>query len=147
VDCLRIKDALFHETGIAIRNGYAHFISGMALGVDQWAAEALLQLKGHYPQIVIEAAIPCLNQDVKWNRAQKERYRHLLAQCDVKTVLQPEYTPGCMMERNMYMVGKSDLVIAVWNGKPGGTSRTVKYAENQNKTIVIISPLQSRTSV
>jgi predicted Rossmann fold nucleotide-binding protein DprA/Smf involved in DNA uptake len=36
------------------------------------------------------------------------------------------------------MVDKSDYVVAVWNGKPSGTSDTIKYARKQNKTIYCI---------
>lgn len=43
-----------------------HFISGMALGVDQYAAEIVLELKKQYPQITLECAIPCETQAIKW---------------------------------------------------------------------------------
>ena len=35
-----------------------HFISGMAIGVDMYAAEIVLDLKAKYPQITLEAAVP-----------------------------------------------------------------------------------------
>ena len=40
-----------------------------------------------------------------------------------------------MMKRNKYMVDKSDIVVAVWNGSKGGTANTVKYAKQSGKTI------------
>ena len=38
--------------------GVTHFISGMALGVDIYAAEIVLNLKTKYPHITLESAIP-----------------------------------------------------------------------------------------
>jgi len=34
-----------------IKEGYTAFISGVALGVDTYAAEIVLELKTHYPYI------------------------------------------------------------------------------------------------
>ena len=42
--------------------------------------------------------------------------------------------------RNKYMVDNSDLLLAVWNGKKGGTANTVKYARKKEKEVVIINP-------
>jgi len=50
-----------------------------------------------------------------------------------------EYMKGCMHERNKYMVDKSDLILAVWNGnKKGGTWDTIKYALKKKKKIIYI---------
>lgn len=49
------------------KNNATLFISGMAIGVDMYAAEAVLQMKKHYPSILLESAVPCENQVVKWN--------------------------------------------------------------------------------
>ena len=38
--------------------GVTHFISGMAQGVDMYAAEIVLDLKQTYPYITLECAIP-----------------------------------------------------------------------------------------
>ena len=38
------------------------------------------------------------------------------------------------------MVDQADFVIAVWDGRPSGTGKTVQYALNQGKTIRAISP-------
>ena len=51
-----------------------HFISGMAMGVDIFAAEAVLKLKEKYPQIKLECAIPCETQANKWSEGWRNRY-------------------------------------------------------------------------
>lgn len=51
----RLKDAIIE---MITQNGVTHFISGMAIGVDMYAAEIVLELKETYPNISLEAAIP-----------------------------------------------------------------------------------------
>lgn len=120
------------------KHSVTHFISGMAIGVDMIAAEIVLELKKDYPQITLECAIPCETQAVKWSEKYRNRYFSLIEQSDKETMLQTHYTPDCMMKRNAYMVDKSDYVIAVWNGSPSGTGKTVMYAKKKNKTIIQI---------
>ena len=44
-----------------------------------------------------------------------------------------------MLKRNRYMVDKSELVIAVFNGtKSGGTWYTINYARRSGKQVEII---------
>lgn len=137
----RLKQLLREEIERQIvEEGVTHFISGMAIGVDMYAAEIVLELKAKYPQITLESAIPCETQAVKWSSALRERYYMIASKCDKETLIQQRYTADCMHKRNRYMVDSSDTVIAVWNGTPSGTGKTVKYAEEQKKTIVVINP-------
>lgn len=53
--------------------------------------------------------------------------------------LSEEYTRNCMLERNRYMVDKSDYVFAVWNGeRHGGTWYTMQYANKRHKPLEIL---------
>ena len=122
------------------KEGATHFISGVALGVDTYAANIVLNLKAQYPGITLECAIPCETQAVKWNERDRDIYYDLLAKCDKETLLQQNYTSDCMQKRNEYMVDNSDYVIAVWNGKPSGTGNTVKYAQKNKKAVLLINP-------
>ena len=116
------------------------FISGMALGVDQLCAEIVLELKEKYQGITLEAALPCPEQDKVWVSQCRERYRELLSKCDVIYIVGEGYTPQCMHVRNKYMVDKCDAVLAVWDGKPGGTANTVKLAKKLGKEVIVIDP-------
>lgn len=113
--------------------GVTHFITGMAIGVDMYSADCVLRLKRKHPHITLEAAVPCKNQEAKWNKKQQENYNRILSMCDKITVLQDEYTKNCMMKRNIYMVDKADILLAVWDESPGGTGNTVKYAFSLQK--------------
>ena len=123
-----------------IEKGVTHFLSGMALGIDCYAAEIVLELRKEFPFITLEAVIPCSNQASKWSKQQIIRYNKILEQCDSKIVLQQEYTVDCMTKRNRYMVDHSDCVIAVWNGMNSGTSSTVRYAATKKLPITVLHP-------
>ena len=139
--CQKLKAVLEQEIErVYSEKGVTHFITGMALGVDTFAAEAVLHLKEKYPEITLECAIPCETQAVKWNEQQRDRYFGIVERCDKETMLQTHYTPDCMEKRNRYMVNACDVVIAVWDGRPSGTGKTVQYAKEQGKEIIVIDP-------
>lgn len=118
--------------------GITNFISGMALGVDIDFAEIVLKLRNKYP-VTLECAIPCPNQTLKWNDKDKLRYDGIIKRADEIHLLSERYTPECMLQRNRYMVDKSELIIAVFNGiQKGGTWFTINYANRENKRIEII---------
>lgn len=123
-----------------------HFISGMALGVDQYAAETILELKKQYRQITLECAIPCETQAIKWTESQRNRYFSIIEHCDKETLIQKHYTFDCMEKRNEYMVNSSSFVIAVCSGKPSGTYKTITLAKNLGKYIIVIDPFTLEVS-
>lgn len=125
-----------------IKQNYKHFISGMALGVDIIAAEIVLELKSHHPDITLECALPCKNQSEKWNDESILRYINVLSLADKVTLVSESlYFNGCMAKRNRYMINHSNRIIAIYNGKKhGGTYQTINMAKIANKEIVIIKP-------
>jgi len=141
-DCVKLKLKLACEIEAMRQKGVTTFISGMAIGVDMWAAEIVLDLKRAYPQDTIKliAAIPFEGQANKWSNEYRERYFDILAQADQEVIFQEHYTKNCMHERNRYMVDNSAFMIAVYNGEKGGTANTLKYAESKGLNIVIINP-------
>ena len=138
--CLRLKEKMRAEIKNRIEEDYTKFIVGMALGVDTYAAEAVLELKNSYPSITIEAAIPCDSQNVKWCAADKQRYNEILGKCDKITYVGRKYTADCMMKRNYYMVDNANLLIAVCNELSGGTGATIRYAREKDIEVVLIQP-------
>ena len=141
-DCKELKQRLFCETLQMADRGVTTFLSGMARGVDTWAAEAVLQLRTALSTEKIQfwAIVPYAGQADAWNEADRERYRRLLAQADKAVCLRETYTRGCMQMRNRYLVDHADFLIAVYDGKPGGTKYTVEYARKKGLEIVQIKP-------
>ena len=141
--CLLLKARLRREILRAVKaDGVGHFLTGMALGVDTWAAEIVLSLRGRWP-VTLEAVLPCAGQDARWTAESRERYRSILSRCDLVTPLQDRYTPDCFARRNRYLVEHSDLVIAVCNGSPSGTGSTVSYANALGKPVRQVRPPHS----
>jgi uncharacterized phage-like protein YoqJ len=117
----------------------------MALGVDTVAAELVLEARSARPDLGIKliAAIPFADQPMLWPYEAQYRYRTILAQADERVVLfGQDYESWKLLKRNHWMVEQSNLLIAVWNGKPGrsGTGACVRYAQSINREIDIIDP-------
>jgi len=139
--CIALKQMLRAEIIKLIEDeGVTHFITGMAIGVDMYAAEIVLGLKSSYDNIILESAIPCETQAAKWTEEQRNRYFEIAEKCDKETLIQHQYTNDCMHKRNRYMVDQADVIIAVWDGRPSGTGKTVQYAQRQGKPIRVINP-------
>lgn len=141
-DCVRLKKLLRQEMVRLITGaGVTHFITGMALGIDQICAGLVLELKQEYPAVTLECAIPYEEQAVKWTVPQRDRYYNIIAASDKATQLQTAYTKDCMAERNHYMVDVSAYVLAVWDGSGRcGTGQTVRYAGTLGRKITIVHP-------
>ena len=137
--CMRLKERLNEAVEYVIScNGVTKFLSGMALGVDMLAAEAVLEVRESNPQLTLECVLPCADQSIKWSKKERDRYEKILSLCDKIVTLQEAYTSDCMQKRNRYMVDKADIIIAVWDKHiNGGTAKTVEYARSINKPVII----------
>ena len=120
----------------AWKAGYRHFLCGMAQGCDLYFCECVQNLRGYFSGITLEAAIPYPDQSARWPMEQQKRYRILLDSCDLQTMVSSHYSPSCMVRRNHYMVDHASMLIAVFNGTPGGTSGTIEYAMRRRIPVV-----------
>jgi uncharacterized phage-like protein YoqJ len=111
-------------------------ITGGALGVDTDAAEVAYLLE--IPYIV---GVPCQGHSSKWPAASRTAYEKMLSLAkEVVLVTDAPYSNDCMQIRNMWMVDRCGLLIAVWDGSSGGTANCVRYADLQKKSIRYIDP-------
>lgn len=113
------------------------FITGMALGVDQWAADILID-----EDLPFIAAIPCKGQESQWPEKAQDHYHFILSLATQVVCLAEKYTHECMNDRNRWMVDHADHVLAIWDGTPGGTGQCVGYAQHarHEPTVKIINP-------
>ena len=139
--CAALKRRLDDVIRTAYEEGMRHFICGMARGSDLYCAELVLALRQEKGDVVLEAAIPCLSQASGWPREDRARWQAILDACDLETVVQEQYTPGCMQRRNRYMVDHCALVIAVYDGTAGGTRQTLQYAMKKGVPFIDINPV------
>lgn len=140
--CLRLKTAIEDVLSSLYADGRRHFLCGMATGADIYFGEAVAALREERPDVTLEAAIPFAGQEKRWPVYWQQRYSRLTEACDKITVLHQAYTPTCMMDRNRYMVDASGILIAAYNGAPGGTRATIRYALRQGLPVIEL-PIES----
>lgn len=119
----------------AIKEGFTVFLSGFADGVDLLFAEVIVEEKTRHSELSLEAAISYRNRlSVK-----DEKLQRLLAACDEVYVQQERYAPNCLLNRNRYMISRSQRIIAVYDGSErGGTAFSIRYARTLDKDVHII---------
>lgn len=110
-------------------------ISGMALGVDQWAAYIAYKLN-----IPFMAAIPFEGQETAWPAKSQQTYQKLVKLASEQVIVSAGKYSGLKMQiRNEWMVNQCDKLIAVYNGDiSGGTFNCIQYAKNVKKDIYYI---------
>lgn len=140
--CEQLKQELFCEILRMTREDVNVFMSGMARGVDLWAAEAVLQIQNVKPSQKIElwAIIPYDRQPLAWSAKERARYQRILEQAARVEYISHDYYNGCLQKRNRYMVDHATHLLAVYDGQPGGTASTIRYARKKGLEITIIEP-------
>lgn len=109
-------------------------ISGFALGWDQSVARAAIALG-----VPLVAAIPFYAQASAWPAESRAEWIRLIGLATRVVIVCPgDYLPSKMQSRNEWMVDRCDTLLALWNGTPGGTAKTVRYAQ-QSPEIEIIN--------
>lgn len=139
--CVDLLRRINEQISDLYEHGAGEFFTGMALGVDIWCAEAVLGLRERHPEIKLTAVIPCREQESKWNAQDQQRYQGILSQCDKVICISESYTNDCMLKRDRALVELCDVLIAVFDGKPGGTKYTVDYAAKKGRKTILIPPL------
>ena len=141
-----MKLRIMAELERAYDSGMRHFICGMAQGCDLYFAQGVLALRACSVGVTLEAARPCDSQANGWPQELKNRYHDILGKCDFETLVQHTYDRGCMLRRNRYMVDRSEMVIAVYDGIPsGGTAQTIAYAMKKGRNMRLLQVYKEDT--
>lgn len=114
--------------------------TGMALGADQFFAHVCRDMGVRYT-----AFIPCRDQDGFWPPRSRARYGDLCSSADnVVMVSNGPYSRGCMQTRNLamrdWLLGGDGVLLAVWDGSPGGTKNMVDACRDVGIHIVVYDP-------
>ena len=126
-----IKPLLEKAIDDAIAYGYVTFITGMAMGTDIWAAEIVLERKKTSKDIHLICALPHPGFESRRSMTEKMRFNKIIKKADLVKEINDHYFTGCYQVRNEWMVDRSNLVIAVFNGQKSGTKNTVDYAKRK----------------
>ena len=121
----------------AYADGYRSFITGMAMGVDIWAGQIVLRKREKNPEIRLIAANPWPGMADRWDRVWRLQYEELLRGADRVETICGCYHRYVYQQRNAWMVDHSSRLIAYYNGLPGGTGNTVRYAEQRGLDVVL----------
>lgn len=109
--------------------GYRIFLSGMAEGFDMLAAEEVLKMKVHYPDIKLHCIIPFAGQADRMGPQDKSRYNAILPAADSKICLSGNYSEDCFLKQSDYLIENASQLIAYYDDVPeGGTYYTVRHA-------------------
>lgn len=122
----------------AINEGYTAFITGMACGVDTWAAEELLKIKAEHSEIKLICAVPFKGAEKNRTPEQQESFLQILSKADDVVYICKKYRRWCFFARDEWMVDRASRVIAVFNGTHGGTEHTLNCAREKNRFIDMI---------
>ncbi len=133
-----IKSLLNAEIKKAIGEGFNTFISGMARGIDIWAAEIVVEHQKANKAISLICAIPYMGFEKKWDLDDKKLYAHIMSNADRIEYISEHYTKRCFQMRNAYMVDSSNRVIAFFSGEAGGTKNTINYARRKGIEVINI---------
>lgn len=114
-----------------------NFISGMDIGFEQCAAEAVLEKKEKYPQITLEGVLPYETHSINWTAAQRNKYYSIMEKSDREVLLQYHYTDDCMRRRNQYMISKSKYIIFFQDGT-SNIDNLILYARLKGRAVIVI---------
>ncbi len=138
--CVALKQVLARQIAKLVDAGYTNFLSGMAEGADTWAALAVLALKKDDPALKLHCVLPCEGQANGWSASARELYAAVLDQAESVVYVSREYSEGCMLKRNRYLVDHAACLMAVYNGEwRGGTAMTVRYARKLGREIIVLN--------
>lgn len=133
-----IKKDLEIEIHKAITDGLNVFITGMARGVDIWAAQIVLKLRDEGSEVRLICACPYEGFESGWSQKLQRQYKKILESADFVKYVCADYSLSCFQVRNEWMVNHAAKVIAVFNGKKSGTKNTIDYAAKVGVPIVCI---------
>lgn len=133
-----IKKDLEREIRQAFADGLNVFITGMARGVDIWAAQIVLSLRDEGYPVKLMCACPYDGFEEGWKREWQEQYKTILATADFVKYVCDGYSRSCFQIRNEWMVSHAARVIAVFNGEKSGTKNTIDYAAKVRVSVAYI---------
>lgn len=116
-------------------------LSSLARGADQVFAEAVLEAGGE-----LHFVVPIADYEKTLEGEHLSRFLHLKSAAATTIELPAAASDqDAYLAAGEYIAAHSDVLIAVWDGKPaggkGGTADVVTFAKRQGKTVLHIEPL------
>ena len=122
-------------------------VTSLAVGADQMFANAVLQHGG-----ALEVILPFPEYESTFTEGRdRQEYNRLLGHASKIEVMEKHGSDeDAYFASGQRMVDKSELIVAVWDGKPaagrGGTGDIVNYARQQRKRTIHLNPITQQTT-
>ncbi|MFI3289172.1 MAG: SLOG family protein [Rikenellaceae bacterium] len=141
-DAERTNEALYQRIAeIASQNDDITFLSGMAVGFDLAAAEAVLEVRRLGYNVGLKCIIPFYGQSRFFCESDQTRYNRVVELADEVVILSKSYNSSVFFNRNDFLIDNADTIIAYFNTtKKGGTAYTIRKARRANLKIENLYP-------
>lgn len=128
-----IKMALTQALKEQIEQGIDWIITGPQLGVEQWAAQCVLDLKKDYPEIKVAIMAPFAEFGNQWNDDNKAQLAQLLEKVDFSDQVSDAKYRSPMQLKNYqnFMLTHTDEALFVFDPEFPGKSKFEVDAANQ----------------
>ena len=139
--CARIEHAV---ESLDSQQGIGEAWSGGAQGADMACFTAVARHNRHHPKnrILNMVAVPFPGQERRWSEDGmfgSSSYRRMIADADEVVTVSAKASRQAYMRRNMFMVSRCDLLLAVSRADPStaktGTGSTVRRAMSLNRPV------------
>ena len=96
----------------------------------------MIRLREEGAPLLLIAANPFPGYEKVWTPDWQARYAAVIEKSDCVEYISPRNNPLCFTLRDRWMVDHSSRVIAVFNGTPGGTKKTIDYARHKGVPVI-----------
>lgn len=146
-----LRQTIYFYIRYAVAQGYTHFFTGLADGIDFETAYYLFHLRKIHPELCVIGVQPCDRDYEDFFRRCGYSVPHLrLMQQNVDRLI---VLPGSAYDRTVYykrnrlMVNHSSAVIAVCNNVRSGSMQTLRYAQENHLAQIRIFPDPPRGTI
>ena len=151
MDCVALKNEIKGQVELLYEAGIRSFYSGVEMGVDMWGAEEIIKLKCTCRNIKLICVEPFKGREKYWPLEEQKRYQTIIRNSDGRISLSDFSVCDRYQIRNLYMIEKSDVLLAVydWNHPniKSGTGRTIRQAQEYRKKIYMLNPVTFETII
>lgn len=141
-----IKKALESRLTPLLESGLEWVIISGQPGVETWAAETVIDLQDHFPELQLAVITPFEEQEKNWNDAKKQAYEFILAHADytVSLTKRPYEAPWQFIERDKFLLRNSDALLIVYDEENDGSPKFMKkmavsYSEKSDYEVLSIA--------
>ena len=109
-----IRRDLEKEIRQAVADGLNVFITGMARGVDVWAAQIVLMLRDEGCDVKLMCACPYDGFECGWSQEWQLQYKEIVSAADFVKYVCEGYSRSCFQVRNEWMLAVPEAVAVLY---------------------------------